>query len=81
MPSYLQKESFVLKEKLVMLDEKRKSGEVNFVEYYRGLMALVGELTHALQDEKISDRDVKKQIPLLKAFLIDQMDKMEGRGN
>jgi hypothetical protein len=70
-----------LMERLKELNEKRKSGELSAREYYKGLMALLVELANALQDENISDEDVKKQIPLLKVFISEQIKKMAGRGN
>ena len=70
-----------LMERLKELNEKRKNGELSAREYYKGLMALLVELANALQDENISDEDVKKQIPLLKVFISEQIKKMAGRGN
>jgi len=70
-----------LMERLKELNAKRKSGELSARDYYKGLMALLMELANALQEENISDEDVKKQIPLLKVFITEQIKKMAGRGN
>jgi len=70
-----------LMERLKELNEKRKSGELSAREYYKELMNLLIELANALQEENISDDDVKKQIPLLKVFITEQIKKMSGRGN
>jgi len=70
-----------LMERLKELNAKRKSGELSARDYYKGLMALLMELANALQEEDISDEDVKKQIPLLKVFITEQIKKMSGRGN
>jgi len=70
-----------LMERLKELNAKRKSGELSARDYYKGLMALLMELANALQEENISDEDVKKQIPLLKVFITEQIKKMSGRGN
>jgi hypothetical protein len=75
------KRSEELMERLKELNEKRKSGELSAREYYKGLMALLMDLANALQEENISDEDVKKQIPLLKVFITEQIKKMSGRGN
>ncbi len=75
------KRSKEMSEKLNELDSKRKNGEISAVDYYKGLMDLLLELAGALKEEELKEEDVKKQIPLLKIFLSDQLKKMEGRGN
>jgi len=70
-----------LMNRLKELNEKRKSGELSVREYYRGLMELLIELADALQEEEISDQEIKKQIPLLKVFISEQIKKMAGRGS
>jgi len=67
--------------KLKELNEKRKRGELSAREYYAGLMELLIELANSLKEEEISDADVKRQIPLLKVFISEQIKKMEGRGH
>jgi NTP pyrophosphatase (non-canonical NTP hydrolase) len=75
------KRSEELMERLKELNAKRKSGELSARDYYRGLMDLLMELANALKEEDISDEDVKKQIPLLKVFISEQIKKMSGRGH
>ena len=67
-------------ENLNELTNKRKSKEISARDYYKGLMALLIELGQSLQQEEISEEDIKKQIPLLKVFLIEQLKKMKSRG-
>jgi len=73
--------SEAMMERLKALNEKRKNGELSAREYYKGLMDLLMELANSLQEENISEEDVKKQIPLLKVFITEQIKKMAGRGN
>jgi hypothetical protein len=73
------KDSEILKQKLTELKNKRKSGEITEREYYIGLLELVKLLIDKLEGETISDKDVKKQIPLIVLFITDQISKMEGR--
>ena len=73
------KDSEILKEKLAELKTKRKNGEISEREYYMGLLNLVKVLIDKLEQENISDTDVKKQIPLIVLFITDQISKMEGR--
>ena len=68
-------------EKLNKLNAKRKNGEISARDYYKGLMALLVELGQSLQQEEISEEDVKKQIPLLKMFITEQIKKMGARGH
>jgi len=68
-------------EKLNELNTKRKNREISAKEYYKGLMALLVELGQSLQEEDISEEDVKKQIPLLKVFISEQLKKMSARGH
>ncbi|GAB6075443.1 hypothetical protein [Desulfurobacterium crinifex] len=68
-------------EKLNELNAKRKNGEISARDYYKGLMALLVELGQSLQQEEISEEDVKKQIPLLKVFITEQIKKMGARGH
>ncbi|ADU97587.1 hypothetical protein [Thermovibrio ammonificans] len=73
--------SDTMKDKLEKLNRKRKSGELSSREYYKGLMLLLVELADALQEEDISELEVKRQIPVLKVFITEQLKKMKGRGN
>ena len=68
-------------EKLNELNAKRKNGEISARDYYKGLMALLVELGQSLQQEEIPEEDVKKQIPLLKVFITEQIKKMGARGH
>jgi len=70
-----------MKAKLDDLNTKRRNGELSAGEYYKGLMSLLAELAQALQEEDIKEEDVKKQIPLLKVFLTEQIKKMSERGH
>ncbi len=70
-----------MKQKLDELNTKRKNGELSTGDYYKGLMSLLSELAQALQEEDIKEEDVKKQIPLLKVFLTEQIKKMGERGH
>jgi len=65
----------VLKE----LKEKRKQGQLTAREFYLELLKLVIDLVHQLQVENITDQQVKKQIPLILAFLESQISEMERR--
>ncbi|WP_457755427.1 hypothetical protein [Thermovibrio ammonificans] len=73
--------SDTMKDKLEKLNRKRKSGELSSREYYKGLMLLLVELADALQEEDISELEVKRQIPVLKVFITEQLKKMKSRGN
>jgi len=73
--------SEAMMEKLKALNEKRKNGELTARQYYKGLMDLLVELATSLQEEDISEEDVRKQIPLLKVFISEQLKKMSGRGH
>ncbi len=73
--------SAMLKEKLVELEQKRKSGEINTAKFYKGLLELVKTLIDELKEEQINDAQVKKQIPLILLFIKSQIKEMEGRGH
>lgn len=70
-----------LREKLDFIKEKRKNGELSPSEFYRELLYIVLSMTKELIDENISEEDIKKQIPLILAFLEEQIEKMESRGH
>ncbi|NPA14055.1 MAG: hypothetical protein GXN97_02565 [Aquificae bacterium] len=74
-------ESQVLLQHLRELEEKRKNGEIGVVEFYKGLLEILGQLKDALVHENISENDIKKQIPLLLAFIKSQITEMEHRGH
>jgi len=48
-------------EKLNKLNAKRKNGEISARDYYKGLMALLVELGQSLQQEEISEEDVRNK--------------------
>ncbi len=73
--------SFEMESKLKELNQKRKRREISAREYYIGLMNLLIELAGSLKEEEITDEDVKKQIPLLRVFISEQIKKMAGRGH
>jgi hypothetical protein len=75
------KESELLLKHLKELEEKRKRGEISVREFYHGLLNILAELKDALIREDISDEQVKKQIPLLLAFIKSQIGEMEARGH
>ncbi len=74
------KDSEMLLKLLKELEEKRKKREISAKEFYHGLLNILGELKNVLVDEDISEEQVKKQIPLLLAFLKSQISELEMRG-
>ncbi len=70
-----------LKEKLDTLKTQRREGKLSPRDFYKELLSLTLALGQELLDEDIGDEDVKKQIPLILAFLEEQISKMEGRGH
>ncbi len=74
--------SEMMVEKLRELTASRKRGEISQKEYYKGLMDLLVELSGALEDEKgMTEEEIKKQIPLLRVFLVEQTRNMVERGH
>ena len=67
--------------KLTELNIKRKNGEISAREYYNSLVDLLVELGQSFQEESITEEDIKKQIPLLKVFITEQIKKMSQRGH
>ncbi len=67
--------------KLTELNMKRKNGEISAREYYNSLVDLLVELGQSFQEENITEEDIKKQIPLLKVFITEQIKKMSQRGH
>ncbi len=70
-----------LKAKLNNLKAQRKEGKLSLREFYKELVTLAITLSNELLDEDIKEEDIKKQVPLVLAFLEDQISKMEGRGH
>ncbi len=70
-----------LLQKLRELEEKRKKGEIDSREFYKGLLELLAELKDVLVQENIDETNIKRQIPLLLAFIKSQISELEQRGN
>ena len=74
-------DSAILLSHLRDLENKRKNGEITPREFYVGLLNLLAELKDVLIKENISEQEVKKQIPLLLAFIKSQIKELELRGH
>jgi len=74
-------ESQKLTEELKTLEEKRKNGEISAKEFYKGLLEILAHLKDALVHENIDEKQIKRQIPLLLAFIKSQITEMEARGH
>jgi len=74
-------DSTVLFQTLKELEYKRKNGEIGPREFYKGLLNLLADLKDVLIKEDISEQQVKKQIPLLLAFIKSQIGELEARGH
>ena len=74
-------DSAVLFQTLKELENKRRNGELSPREFYKGLLNLLAELKDVLIKEDISEQQVKKQIPLLLAFIKSQIGELEARGH
>jgi len=74
-------DSVMLLQHLKALEDKRKNGEITPREFYKGLLNLLVELKDVLIKEDISDQQIKKQIPLLLAFIKSQIGELEARGH
>jgi len=72
-------ESQRLSTELRSLQEKRKSGEISIRDFYYGLLELLANLKDALINENINEKQIKKQIPLLLAFIENQIIAMKNR--
>jgi hypothetical protein len=75
------KASQELLQELRTLEEKRKNGEIGPREFYKGLLKILSHLDQILEQEEISDNQIKKQIPLLLAFIKSQISELEARGH
>ena len=71
--------SAALDKQLKELVESRKKGEISLKEYYKGLISILIDLANSLNEEDISEENIKKQIPLLKVFIMEQIEKMSQR--
>ena len=74
-------DSAKLLQELRELEAKRKNGEISAREFYQGLLEILGHLKDFLVREDISEEQIKKQIPLLLAFIKSQISEMEMRGH
>ena len=70
-----------LKQELKELEEKRKNGELGVREFYKRLLDLLAELKDMLAHENIDEANIRKQIPLLLAFIKSQIHELELRGH
>ena len=73
-----------LHQKLLQLEEKRKSGELDMREFYRELLKLAFSLKEFLLDEvdRLEPSELKRQIPIVLVFLeeiIAEMERLEKR--
>ena len=75
------KDSEKLMQELKELEEKRKNGELTVREFYKRLLDLLAELKDVLAHENIDEAHIRKQIPLLLAFIKSQIHELELRGN
>ncbi len=62
------------------LEQKRKNREISALEFYRGLLEILGHLKEKLVQENISEENIRKQIPLLLTFIKAQIKNLENRG-
>ena len=63
------------------LETKRKNGEISAREFYKALLELLADLKDVLVHENINEAQIKRQIPLLLAFIKSQIMELEGRGH
>lgn len=73
-----------LEARLRDIKTRRKAGDMDEREYYRALLSLAIEIGRSLLDElgnngKMEDENVRKQIPLLLAFVEDQIARFRAR--
>jgi len=73
-------ESQKLNDELKSLEAQRRNGEISVRDFYSGLLEILSHLKTALVDENITDKQAKKQVPLLLAFIKTQISDMESRG-
>ena len=72
-------DSQILAQELKELETKRKNGEIGPKEFYKGLLEILAHLKDALVREDISEAQIKRQIPLLLAFIKSQINEMKMR--
>ncbi len=75
------KDSEKLLQELKELEEKRKNGEITAREFYKRLLDMLAELKDVLAHENIDEANIRKQIPLLLAFIKSQIHELQLRGH
>jgi site-specific recombinase XerC len=70
-----------LAEKLALLKQQRKSGELTLAAYYQELLHMVSMLSSSLAEEvhHMSEDEIAHQIPLMLLFLEEQIRKFQER--
>ena len=63
------------------LENKRKNGELSAREFYKALLELLADLKDVLVHENIDEKQVRRQIPLLLAFIKSQIGELHARGH
>ena len=63
------------------LENKRKNGELSAKEFYKALLELLTDLKDVLVHENIDEKQIRKQIPLLLAFIKSQISELHDRGH
>ena len=74
-------ESDRLLDNLKELEEKRKKGEISTKEFYKALLELLADLKDVLVHENINENQIRRQIPLLLAFIKSQISELHSRGH
>ncbi len=74
-------ESERLIQRLKEAEQKRKNGEISASEFYKILLDILADLKDVLINENINETQVRKQIPLLLAFIKSQISELEMRGH
>ena len=63
------------------LETKRKNGEITAREFYKALLELLADLKDVLAHENIDEKQIRRQIPLLLAFIKSQISELHDRGH
>ena len=63
------------------LENKRKNGEITAREFYKALLELLADLKDVLAHENIDEKQIRRQIPLLLAFIKSQISELHDRGH
>ncbi len=70
-----------LENALKELEEKKRSGDIDTVGFYKGLLDVIDILREELSKENLSEAQVKKQVPFILAFIKTQIKELKNRGN